>query len=159
MASLNNFQTLNPAPREPTSLSAARHGNGTELYRYHTGERLATLQHALIAGSGKAAHWDIGQQVPLAPVQPVVDPLLMTGRAAPDPSYVERVSADLNDRFVATRPRTQLRESGDTADYKQLVQGTACWQNRLRNWWFGGNNQRTVAGINTYSRYHPYLGR
>lgn len=158
MASLNNFQTLNPAPQEPSPYMA-RHGSGTQLYRYHTSERNATLQHALIAGSGKAAHWDISQQVPLAPVQPVIDPLLITGRAGPDPTYVERVSANLNDQFVATRPRTHLRESGDTAEYKQLVRGTACWQNRLRNWFYGGNNQRTVAGINTYSRYHPYLGR
>lgn len=156
MASLNNFHTYNPAPQEPTS---ARNGAGTQLYRFHLGERHATLQHALIAGSGKAAHWDVSQQVPLAPVQPITDPLLMTGRAAPDPSYVERMSTDLNDNFVATRPRTHLRSSGDTAEYKQLIQGTSCIRNRIQNWWYGGQNQRTVAGLNTYSRYHPYTGR
>lgn len=156
MATLSNFHTYNPAPIEPTSWN---NREGTQLYRFHRTERNATLQHALIAGSGKAAHWDISQQVPLAPVQPITDPLLITGRAAPDPSYVERVSTGLNDRFVATRPRTHLRESGDTADYKQLVQATSCMRNRLQNWWFGGNNQRTVAGLNTYTRYHPYLGR
>lgn len=156
MASLNNFHTYNPAPTEPTS---ARNGVGTQLYRFHTKERNAQLEHALIAGSGKAAHWDITQTVPLAPVQPVMDPLLMTGRAAPDPSYVERISHGLTDRYVPTRPRTHLRESGDTAEYKQLIQGTACWKNRFANWWYGGNNQRMVSGLNTYTRYHPYLGR
>ena len=156
MASLANFHTYNPAPQEPTS---ERNGAGVQLYRYHLKERFARTQHNLIAGSSKSAHWDIAEQVPLAPVQPIHDPLLLTGRAAPDPSYVERVSTDLNNNFVATTPRTHLRTSGDTAEYKQLVRGTACWRNRLANWWYGGNNQRLAAGVNTYSRYHPYLSR
>ena len=154
MATLHNFHTGNPTPLECTGGFCHPH-----LYRSHLRERHAALQHALIAGSGKAAHWDITQQVPLAPVQPVMDPVLLTGRAAPDPSYVERVSTNLNDQFVGTVPRTHLRMSGDTAEHKHLIRGTACWRNRLANWWYGGNNQRSVAGVNTYSRYHPYVGR
>lgn len=155
MASLDNFHTQNPAPRTVSG----RHAVGTQLYRAHLGERHASLQHALIAGTGKAEHWDIANRVPIAPVQPVVDPLLLTGRAAPDPTYMERMGTGLNDRFVATRPRTHLRESGDTAEHKMLIQGTACWRARLANFLTGGGGQRSVARLNTYTRYHPYLGR
>jgi hypothetical protein len=125
------------------------------VYPYHQSDRHARVQLGLMGGT----EWDIGNRVPIAPVQPCLDPLLQTGRSAPDPTYVERISTGLNDRFVATRPRTHLRESGDTAEHKLLIQGTACWGNRLANFISGGGGRRSVAQINTYNRYHPYLGR
>lgn len=148
MASLDNFHTHNPAPH-PT------HRRGRNLYPYHLQDRFDRVRLSLV----NSATDDVVGRVPLAPVQPVWDPTLATGRAAPDPTYVERVSADLNGHFVPTRPRTHLRESGDTAEHKLLIQGTACWRARLANWWHGGGGQRGVTRINTFSRYHPYLGR
>lgn len=153
MASLDNFHTGNPAPH-PTSNMA-----GWSPYPYHMADRQAVIQHDLIGGTGKRNGWDLPNRVPIAPVQPSVDPLLQSGRSAPDPTYVERISTGLSDQYVATRPRTHLRESGDTAEHKLLIQGTACWRNRIRNWYFGGGGQRMVPHLNTYSRYHPYLGR
>lgn len=150
MASLDNFHTGNPAPY-------AGHPVGTGLYRYHLPERYALIQQGIHTASNDGG--GIRNRVPIAPIQPVVDPLLQTGRAAPDPTYVERVSTGLNDHYVSVRPRTHLRESGDTAEHKLLIQGTACWASRLRNFWAGGGGRRSLATLNTYSRYHPYLGR
>ena len=153
MASLDNFHTGNPVPPHP------KHSTRVHLYPYHLEDRHAVLQQALVSGTGRSEHWDLPNRVPLAPVQPTLDPLLLTGRAAPDPTYVKRISTGLNDRFVATRPRTHLRESGDTAEHKMLIQGTVCWRNRLLNFFNGGGGRRSVAQLNTYTRYHPYLGR
>jgi hypothetical protein len=141
-----------------SSLANVNTGNpvSSTLYGpYEQRSRNAILQKNLVTFNTS----DIANQVPIAPIQPIVDPLLLTGRAAPDPSYVERVSARLNDQFVATRPRTHVMSAGDTAEYKGLVQGTSCIRNRIRNWWQGGGGQRSVASLNTYTRYHPYLGR
>lgn len=160
MASLDNFHTHNPAPQP---FHRGRHPGpssvGPQLYRYHLGERHAALQHALVAGTGKQEYWDYRNQIPIAPVQPVTDPLLLTGRQHPDPTYVERAHTGLNDNYVATRPRTHLQESGDTAEHKMLVQGTTCWRSRILNYFTGGGGRRSVARLNTYTRYHPYLGR
>lgn len=149
MASLSNFHTGNPAPTHGGS------SRGYSLYPYHLPERHAVIQHNLHG----APTGDWANRVPIAPVQPPVDPLLQTGRSAPDPTYTERMGTGISDLYVQTRPRTHLRESGDTAEHKMLVQGTACWRNRLRNFYFGGGGQRSVPHLSTYSRYHPYLGR
>lgn len=155
MASLDNFHTQNPAPHP-----RAHHRRGANLYPYHLSDRHDVVRYGLMAGSSRGDEGgDLVNRVPIGPVQPVVDPLLATGRAAPDPTYVERVSHRLSDQYVATRPRTHLRESGDTAEHKLLVQGTACWRSRLANWLLGGGGQRAVTRLNTYTRYHPYLGR
>jgi len=124
------------------------------MYPYHQSDRHAIIQHALIGNE-----WDLPNRVPIAPVQPWVDPLLQTGRAAPDPSYVERISTGLSDQYVATRPRTHLRESGDTAEHKMLIQGSTCIRNRVMNYLSGGGGRMSIAPINHYNRYHPYLGR
>lgn len=124
------------------------------LYPYHTGDRNAIVQYDL-PGVGN----DLRVKVPIAPIQPILDPLLQTGRAAPDPSYVERVSTGLTGNYVQTRPRTHLRESGDTAEHKLLIQGTVCWRNRIANFFGGGGGRMSVVPLNSYTRYHPYLGR
>lgn len=142
MSSLANLNTGNP-------VNAALYGP------YEQRSRNAMLQRNLVNNNGSS----VVSRVPVGPIQPVLDPSLLTGRAAPDPSYVERVSTRLNDNFVATRPRTHLMESGDTAEHKLLIQGTSCMRNRILNWWKGGGGQRSVAPINSYTRYHPYLGR
>ena len=154
MLPLDNFHTTNPAPHPSQR-------RGRQLYPYHLADRHDVVRYGLMGGSGRwsGEGGDLANRVPIGPVQPVVDPLLDTGRAAPDPTYVERVSQGLNDRYVATRPRTHLRESGDTAEYKLLVQGTTCWRSRLANLVTGGAGQRSVSPFNTYTRYHPYLGR
>jgi hypothetical protein len=151
MASLDNFHTGNPAPQPHV-------GEGS-MYPYHTAQRHALIQRDLIGGTGKRNGWDVASRVPVAPVQPVVDPLLQTGRSAPDPSYVERLSTGLSDHFVQTRPRTHLGEAGDTAEFKMLIRGTTCWRDRVRNFLGGGGGRMSVVPLNTYTRYHPYLGR
>lgn len=153
MASLDNFHTMNPAP-------LASHRRGTNMFPYHLSDRHDIVRYGLMGSGGRSDEaGDLASRVPIGPVQPIVDPLLATGRAYPDPSYVERVSDGLSDQYVATRPRTRLQLSGDTAEHKLLVQGTACWRARIQNWLSGGGGQRSVSRINTYSRYHPYLGR
>lgn len=147
MASLDNFHTGNPAPHPSER-------RGVSLYPYHTGDRNAIVQYDL-PGVGN----DLRVKVPIAPIQPILDPLLQTGRAAPDPSYVERVSTGLTGNYVQTRPRTHLRESGDTAEHKLLIQGTVCWRNRIANFFGGGGGRMSVVPLNSYTRYHPYLGR
>lgn len=149
MATLANLHTGNPTPHP--GLRA-----GFLYLPYELASRHRLLQHRL----HHSGDYNVVNHVPLAPVQPMVDPLLDTGRAAPDPSYVERVSTHLTrDNYVATLPRTHLREAGDTAEHKMLIRSNTCVVNRLRNWWHGSGGRRTVAGLNTYSRYHPYLGR
>lgn len=152
MVSLDNFHTGNPAPH-------AGQMHGISLYPYHLSDRHSVLQKALVSGSGASESWDFASRVPIGPIQPIMDPALLTGRAAPDPTYVERASTGLNDHYVVTRPRTHIREAGDTSEHKMLIQGTTCLRARLANWWKGGNGQRMVAQVNTFSRYHPYLGR
>jgi hypothetical protein len=147
MASLDNFHTGNPAPQ------AAAH-KGKNLYPFHQSDRYAVIQHDLPGTNN-----DVRTKIPIGPVQPYVDPLLHTGRAAPDPSYVERMSSGLNGNYVVTRPRTHLRESGDTAEHKMLIQGTTCWRNRIANFFGGGGGRMSITPINSYTRYHPYLGR
>lgn len=159
MASLDNFHTGNPAPVVGPHDPYHRRVTGRQVFRDHLGERHAALQHALVAGSGRNEYWDLANQVPLAPVQPIVDPVLLTGRTHPDPTYTEVAESRLNGRYVAMLPRTRLRTSGDTAEYKQLVAGTTCLRSRLMNLLTGGGNRRSVAPLNTYTRYHPYLGR
>lgn len=149
MASLSNFHTGNPAPHPSQR-------RGWSLYPYHLSDRHAVTQYNLM-GNPREGDWP--NRVPVAPVQPHIDPLLHTGRAAPDPSYVERASTGLSDLYVVTRPRTHLQESGDTAEHKMLIQGTACWRNRIANYLSGGGGRMSIAPINSYSRYHPYLGR
>lgn len=152
MASLDNFHTGNPAPHPI-------HHHGVHLYPYHLSDRQQIIQQSLVGGTGQRDGWGLANRVPIGPVQPYGDPLLHTGRAAPDPTYVERISEGLNDRYVATRPRTHLRESGDTAEHKMLIQGTTCWRNRILNFINGGGGRMSVARLNHYTRYHPYLGR
>lgn len=149
MASLSNFHTSNPAPHESER-------KGYLMYPYHTADRHAIVQHNLM-GSTREGDWP--NRVPIAPVQPIVDPLAQTGRSAPDPTYVERISDGLTGNYVPTRPRTHLRESGDTAEHKHLIQGTVCWRTRILNFLNGGGGRMSVVPLNTYTRYHPYLGR
>lgn len=149
MASLDNFHTGNPAPHPSQR-------RGWAMYPYHQSDRHAITQYNLM---GHPREGDIANRVPVAPVQPFVDPLIHTGRAAPDPTYVERVHEGLSKNFVVTRPRTHIRESGDTAEHKLLIQGTVCWRNRIQNFLSGGGGRTSIVPLNTYSRYHPYLGR
>lgn len=147
MASLDNFHTGNPVPHPSQR-------RGQSMYPYHLSDRHLVIQRSLMGNDR-----DVTSRVPIAPIQPHTDPLLQTGRAAPDPTYVEVMSSALNDSYVATRPRTHMREAGDTAEYKMLIQTPTCIRNRLANWVSGGGDQRSCLRLNTYSRYHPYLGR